>query len=142
MYRVVIDPGVLVSAAISPGGTCGKLLRAASDNRFTLILCPALLIELYDVLVRPKFRRYLTIDQALQFVAAVQQIGGNHPDPDDSPRLTSDPDDDYLIALSRDSHADALVSGDPHLTSLEISDPSIYTPSRFLELLSSSQDIA
>ena len=63
-----MDPGVLVAAAISPGGLCRQLLRAAVDRRFTIVVCPALVAELEEVLRRPKLRRYLSPNEVGLFV--------------------------------------------------------------------------
>jgi putative PIN family toxin of toxin-antitoxin system len=64
VIRVVIDPGVLVAAALTPQGLCGQLVQAVLDAKCHLLFCPALLAELNEVLLRPKFRRYLTVEQA------------------------------------------------------------------------------
>jgi len=37
-------------------------------------VCPLLLTELQEVLTRPKFRRWLTTDEAYQFVCDVQVL--------------------------------------------------------------------
>jgi len=55
--RAVLDPNVLVSAAISPAGPPRQILTAWTDERFELIVSSALLAELAEVLARPKFRR-------------------------------------------------------------------------------------
>lgn len=51
--RVVLDPNVLVSAAISPAGPPRQILTAWTNERFDLIVSPAVLDELADVLARP-----------------------------------------------------------------------------------------
>lgn len=58
MPRVVIDPGVLVSAAILPGRPPRAVVDAVLDGRCTLIVSPALLDELDEVLHR-KLRQSL-----------------------------------------------------------------------------------
>ena len=66
--RAVLDPNVLVSAAISPTGQPRQILTAWIEQRFELIASPALLDELADVLARPKFRRYITVAVATEFI--------------------------------------------------------------------------
>ena len=51
MIRVVIDPGVLVAAALTPQGLCGQLVQAVLDTKCHLLICPALLAELNEVLL-------------------------------------------------------------------------------------------
>jgi putative PIN family toxin of toxin-antitoxin system len=110
------------------------LVEGALEKRFRLIVCPALVSELEDVLIRPKFRRYLTTDEALDFVALIRRIAENQPDPIDPSQATPDPDDDYLLALAQACATDCLVSGDPHLTELINTKPPILKPRAFLEL--------
>lgn len=97
----------------------------------------ALLAELEEVLLRPKFRRYLDVDQAQNYVALVGRIGEHHPDPVVPPDLTADPDDDYLVALTQAAGADYLISGDPHLAGLTGIAFPVLSPRAFLERLGS-----
>jgi hypothetical protein len=54
--RVVIDPGVLVSAFISSRRAAPALLvDALLDGRFEMVVTPKLIAELTDVLGRAKF---------------------------------------------------------------------------------------
>ena len=135
MWRVVLDPGVLVAAAITPQGTCGQLLHAVLDQRCALIVCPGLLDELEDVLLRPRFRRYLSAEQARRYVALIGAVAERHADPVIRAGISPDPDDDYLPALAEAAGADYLVSGDPHLIGLPRPRPTVLTPRAFLESL-------
>jgi putative PIN family toxin of toxin-antitoxin system len=116
-----MDPGVLVSAAISAKAAPRRLLEAAVAGRFTPIVSDLLIVELTDVLHRPKFRRWLSRTDADSFIQAVMLLGEHAPDPDRTSRrvLCRDPDDEYLIALAEDSAATVLVSGDADLLVLE-----------------------
>ena len=62
MRRAVLDPGVLVSALITPAGTPAKLLAEVRADELELIASPLLLAELEGVLRREKFRRYVDLD--------------------------------------------------------------------------------
>lgn len=66
--RVVLDAKVLVSAAISAAGPPRRIISAWVDERFELIASPALLEELSDVLARPRFRRFISIATAGDFI--------------------------------------------------------------------------
>lgn len=134
--RVVADTNVLVAAVIAPAGVCGRLLTAALDGLWTVVASPVLLTELRDVLQRPKFRRWLSADDAADFTAAISQLVELHADPPNPPAMTADPDDDYLIALALAAEVSAIVSGDPHLTAPASELPvKVLTPAEFLASL-------
>lgn len=137
MLRVVFDPNVLISARLSPRGTAAKLLGALTDGRFQLVVSPTLLDELVGVLERPKFRRWLTVEEAHAFVDALRTGASLLDDPPATPGVTPDPKDDYLVALARAARADRLISGDPDLTGLADADPPVLAPRAFLDELSS-----
>lgn len=115
MRRVVLDPGVLVSALIAPDGSPARLLREIRAGGLELVVSPLLLEELEEVLARPKFRRYADLDTVREYVDLLRGEALAVPDPDKpSPLRSADPDDDYLIALAQSQNA-VLVSGDKHL---------------------------
>jgi putative PIN family toxin of toxin-antitoxin system len=124
--RVVLDPAVLVSALISPAGPPAALWRAVLDDR---------LAELAGVLERPKFRGYVTIEEAQAFVTEVARRGRTLVDPVDVPRASRDPSDDYLVAFAREAGVRALVSGDGDLTKMVDPDPPVLTPAQAVDRL-------
>jgi putative PIN family toxin of toxin-antitoxin system len=122
-----------VAAIITPGGTSGRLLRAAIDGQFELVVSPLLLGELRRVLVRDKFRRYLSQNEASLAVRSLAELAELIADPEPTPiGLCPDPKDDYLVALARHAEADYLVTGDRHLD--DVTRPPVLSPSTFLEL--------
>jgi putative PIN family toxin of toxin-antitoxin system len=128
--RAVLDPGVLVSALISPKGAPARLLEQARKGELELIASPLLLAELEGVLEREKFRRCVALDAARAFVDLLRREASVVPDPEEAPPLRSaDPDDDYLIALASSKRAQ-LVSGDAHLLDLADAAP-ISSPAEF-----------
>ncbi len=135
MRRVVLDPNVLISARLSPNGTPGQLLIAWMDGQFELVVSPKLLAELAGVLDRPKFRRWLTTEEARKFVGTLRTGATLIDDPSKVALSTPDPDDDYLVALAQKANADCLVSGDGDLTGLVQPKPPVLTPSAFSESL-------
>jgi predicted nucleic acid-binding protein len=71
--RVVIDPGVLVSAFISPKKASPALLvDAVLDGSLDALVCPALIAELTDVLGREKFAKHSAEGRATAFIAALR----------------------------------------------------------------------
>jgi uncharacterized protein len=129
--RAVLDPGVLVSALISPGGVPAKLLTAARSGSFDLVVSSFLLEELESVLRRQKFRRYLALDDVTAGMRLIRRDSLLVADPAGPPPVRcTDPEDDYLIALAYVETA-ALVSGDRHLLDLADTLP-VFSPSEFL----------
>ena len=134
MPRAVLDPGVLVSALITPTGIPAKLLRAARDGSFDLLVSALLLEELEAVLRRDKFRPYLDLKDVavgVHLIRAESRLVGDPRVP--PPMRCTDPNDDYLIALAH-HQGSALVSGDRHLLALAGKIP-VYSPSEFLTTL-------
>ena len=126
---------MLVSAVISTAGPPREIVTAWVDGRFELIANPALLEELRDVLDRPRFRRWVSIATATEFIHGLAEDAVIADDQPAQPGLSPDPDDDYLIALARAAQADYLVSGDRHLLDLDDLVPPVLTPREFLDLL-------
>jgi predicted nucleic acid-binding protein len=125
LRRVVVDPGVLISALITPLGPPAEIVRAVRDGRLTLVVSPHLLAELLGVLQREKFRRYVTVDEAEQYATGIAS------------HAEGDPKDDYLIALAREAGVDAIVSGDADLLVLDHLEPPVLSPTSPVALLTS-----
>lgn len=131
MARAVLDPGVLVSAVITPTGRPAELLRSARAGGFDLVVSPLLLDELESVLRRKKFRRYVDLDGVAAYLHLLRRDAQLAADPETPPPIRcTDPDDDYLIALAHSQSA-ALVSGDSDLLKLADKIP-VFSPAEFL----------
>jgi putative PIN family toxin of toxin-antitoxin system len=119
--RVVADANIFVSAALgrSPLSPSVQIIDAALDGRIELVMSPALLKEIADVLSRPRIRRRLSADDAQLFLADVVAQVMMMPDPVDPPMVCRDPDDDYLVALAMIAGAEVLASGDDDLLAVE-----------------------
>lgn len=116
MTRVVIDPGVLVSAFISTRKAAPALLvDAFLDGHFEMLVSPTLIAELTDVLGRDKFAAHAADGRAAAFIAVLLDRAEMVQDAAPGSLKTADEDDDYLIALAQAHKADAVVSGDGHL---------------------------
>jgi putative PIN family toxin of toxin-antitoxin system len=133
--RAVLDPGVIVAALITPAGVCGRVLRAALDDEYTLVVSPELLAELEGVLMREKFRPYISEAEATTTISLLARVAELCADPAELNRISPDPDDDYLIALAGAARVEYLVSGDRDLAQLAQVEPPIVTPREFLESL-------
>ena len=113
--RLVIDPGVYISALLASNGPPGQLIRRWFNGEVEFVASPTLLDELAEVLARPKFRAWVTADAASAFVAPVASTVVLAPDAAAQPGISPDPGDDYLFALAANARADALVTGDKAL---------------------------
>lgn len=135
MPRVVLDPGVLISAVLSRSGAPAQLLLLWIEGGFEIVVSPQLLAELQRVLLRPKFRDRMTERDVMDYVALFARRGIRVEDPAERDRVAPDPKDDYLLALARASGARVLVSGDAHLTELKLATIHVVTPRTFLDTL-------
>lgn len=135
MRRAVLDPGVLVSALITPTGTPARLLREARAGGIELVVSPLVLEELEGVLLRAKFRRYVDPGAVRDYLDLLRREARLVEDPTEPPsRRCPDPDDDYLIGLAQSQNA-VLVSGDRHLLELGGGAP-ILAPADLLAVIS------
>lgn len=134
--RAVLDPNVIVSAALSPRGTPARLLLAWLGGDFELVISPKLIAEMERVLGYAKIRRRISQEESQELVDLLLRLASNVNDPTTEPPVRSfDPGDDYLIALAA-AESSALVSGDRHLFELAGILP-VYSPKDFLELIQS-----
>jgi putative PIN family toxin of toxin-antitoxin system len=137
MLRVVADANTYISAAISPNGNCRRIIDAAQRGEITLVMNEALADEITEVLARDKFRRWLTEDEAADYVDALVLLADWAPDrpAEELPLVCADPDDNYLIALCEDADVDLLVSGDTAVLRITHPNVHIYTPADAVEAI-------
>ncbi len=136
MTRVVIDPGVLVSAFISPKKSAPALLvDALLDGNLDVLVCPALIAELTDVLGREKFAAQAAEGRAAAYIAALRDRATTVEDEAPGSARTADADDDYLLALAQVHGVDAVVSGDRHLLDAASSKLPVLTPRELADRL-------
>lgn len=136
MTWVVIDPGVLVSAFISPRKAAPALLvDAFLDGHFDIVVSPALIAELTDVLGRKKFAAQAAEGRAAAYIAVLRDRAEIVDDVPSDSLQTADADDDYLVALAQAHEVDAIVSGDGHLLDVTSSDLPVLTPRELADRL-------
>ena len=131
--RAVFDNNVLVSAALLAG-----VPRKAFDKlleRGSVLVSVPVLLELADVLNRPKFDAYVTQDERMRFmvnflkVAEMIEITATF-------NVCRDPKDDKLLDLAICGDASFLVTGDKDLLVLSpFHGVEIVTPREFFDRL-------
>jgi uncharacterized protein len=132
--RAVLDPNVIISATLSPGGSPGRLFRSWLEGAYELVVSPLLLDELERALGYSKLRDRVTTDETQKLLEVLVRAGMTVRDPDVPPEVRSpDPDDDYLIALASVSRS-VLISGDGDLLGLSDQIP-VYSPAQFLAMI-------
>lgn len=136
MIRLVIDPGVFISAFIGRRDAAPDLVvRALIGDRIQVLASPALLAELESVLRRPKFAERADERAVREFVGRIRRHVTMVDDPIAPPAATRDPKDDYLVALAVEHGVDAVVSGDRDLLDADLGSPEVWTPRRLIDRL-------
>ncbi len=133
---MVIDPNVFISALMAkPGSAALAIAQAVTTNKLALVACPALLLELSDVVHREHFRRWFTVQDAERLVDALSLIAEMHPDPPAVPPGCTDPDDDYLFALADAAGVGIIVSGDRAVLATQVPGVEVLTPRQAADAL-------
>lgn len=140
--RLVLDTNVYISALLSTRGPNAQLVARAQRGEIELVVSGKLLDELHTRLEREKFRRWVSLGEVEDFVAAVTLLGHFVEDrPDEQvPLVCADPDDNFLVALAQDADAQMLVSGDKKVLAIEYPGIHVYTAADALEALAFTHD--
>lgn len=110
--RAVLDNNVLVSAALL-AGVPRKAFDTVLDSGTVLVSIPVLL-ELADVLNRPRFDAYVTHDERMRFMVSFLKVA-EMVEINETFTVCRDPKDDKLLDLAVSGNANVLVTGDKDL---------------------------
>lgn len=133
--RVVLDANVLVSAVIQAGPSYRIVSTWLDKKSLDVVVCPALLAEVEDVLNRPRLQKWVAPGLADLFMATIRRTSDVVADPVEIEAETRDPDDDYLIALAREHDVDYVVTGDKDLLDWAAQRPPVVTPAAFEQIM-------
>src|SRR5438552_870834 len=114
--RTVIDTNVAVSAALLPRSVPRQAFDAAA-SRGRLLISEATIVELEEVLRRPKFDKYVAEKKRLEFLAGLVR-DAELVEIAETIRECRDPSDDKFLEAAVNGHANHIVSGDPDLLAL------------------------
>ena len=133
--RYVFDTNVIISALLFEQSKPAQAFHAALDRGEILLSLP-ILKELYEVLNREKFNRYLLLEERERFIAAFLRES-ILVDINESLRACRDPKDDKFLELAINGEATCIISGDEDLLELNpFRNIPIMKPYEFIDSLS------
>jgi putative PIN family toxin of toxin-antitoxin system len=111
--RVVLDTNIYISAFSNASGIPFQIWQHAIKRRYILLISPAIIRELADVLRTDFSWSEPEILSQLKLLARTARVI--------NPRhsiniITDDPDDNRILECAMEGRADLIVSGDRHLT--------------------------
>jgi putative PIN family toxin of toxin-antitoxin system len=114
VMKAVIDTSVFVPTLLSSRGVGVWLIALWKEKRFELVISPALLEELVDVLERPGIRERIKSQRSLALLRRLRDnaiwVEGNS-----GASGLSDAEDDFLLAAALESGASFIVTWDRKL---------------------------
>jgi putative PIN family toxin of toxin-antitoxin system len=108
----ILDSNIWISYVITR--KLDKLVSLIHRHQLIVLTCLPLIQELQEVLMRPKFKKYLGKSDLREIIAIHLKIC-RIVDIDDTPMQLSDPKDYFLLNLYNKGEASQLVSGDKEL---------------------------
>lgn len=109
--RIVLDTNVLIGALITKGTPPDRLYQAWLRGEIDLVTCTAQIVEVADVLSRPRLLKYVDADEAAAIVENIDTRAVILDDPPDVD-LSPDPKDNPILAAAIAGKVDLIVSGD------------------------------
>lgn len=113
MMRVVVDTNILISFAIRPNQNFERLFDYLAKHGITLISDDTV-AELFTVLNRDKFRKYIRQDSAMDYIEWYVGISESVT-VTESVIACRDPKDDKFLSLAVAGKADCIIAGDSDL---------------------------
>jgi uncharacterized protein len=114
--RIVADTNILVSRLLLPQSLPALAVRRAGGEGI-LLVSSATMTELADVLARPKFDRYVGIEERRAFLRLLARAAEFVPIIY-SVRACRDPKDDKFLEIALNGKADLILTGDADLLAL------------------------
>jgi len=131
LHRIVVDTNVVVSGLLFPRTELSLALRKAQTC--VMLTSDATKLEIVEVLLRPKFNRYIDLQirrqLAAEYIRACQTVPVYS-----TIQACRDPKDDKFLELAVDGYADLILSGDRDLLALH--------PFRGIAIISPAQYLA
>ena len=129
--RVVIDTNILASFAIRPNPDFEKIFDYIAAHGVSLVSDDTI-AELFDVLRRDKFRKYLPLAQSIDYVEWYSGIS-EQVVVTEQVVACRDPKDDKFLSVAVSGKADCIIAGDHHLLEMiKFNGIPIYRPAEFI----------
>ena len=130
--RLVFDTNILISHLLLPSSLPAQAVRKGL-HQGQILVSDETLNELADVLVRPKFDRYISIEDRQEFFRVfgrvVEKVHIIR-----SVQVCRDPKDNKFLELALDGRATSVITGDQNLLILHpFNSIPIITPQSYLE---------
>jgi len=111
--KVVVDTNIWISALVAPTKTTAAFVEEWRKDKFCIIASEQQLLEIYEVLIRPKFlSKYLIHeDEIINLVISLMERANCIPLKGDI-ELCRDPDDNMIIETAIRGKAKYLITGD------------------------------
>jgi putative PIN family toxin of toxin-antitoxin system len=106
---LILDSNIWISYLISR--RLDKLVTIIHNYQLTVLTSRHLIDEIQDVILRPKFKKYLKHSDIKEFVAIHLKLC-QFEDTDETVHNLTDPKDNFLLNLYNKGKATLLVSGD------------------------------
>ena len=106
--RVVYDAMVFLQAVVNPAGPAFRCFQLAETEHVKLLISPAIIAELHDVLNRPQLRtrfKRLTPENVTEFLQRVLTLAEHSSDPPNLFALPRDPHDQIYLNLALNARA-------------------------------------
>ncbi len=131
--RIVLDANVIVSAALSKKSISYRAFEKTVEKN-VLLISEDTFDELFDVLYRPKFRKYFIPEDTRPDILLTVLRFGVLITPAVKVIACRDPKDNMYLELALSGKANCIVTGDPDLQILNpFKNISIIAPKEFLE---------
>jgi len=114
--RLVLDTNVIVSALLLHNSPSRKVFDLAFEKGKVLVSLAAL-AEAYEVLNRPKFRKYVSKEATRLFLVGFVRKA-EWVEVTENIQVGQDPKDNKILELAVNGHATHIVTGDRDLISL------------------------
>ena len=114
----MLDTNIFLRGLLNPKSRCSRLLEEVA-HRYILVMSPALIQEILEVLQRPWLRRKyprlerLDLSRLLALFEQAEVV-----EPEAVPAVCRDPDDDPILACAAQGQADCLITEDLDLLDL------------------------
>lgn len=142
MIKAVLDTNVIVSLTISIESNPTKILDFWREKKFELIITPAILEEIWQVLFRPVIKKYrkFSDEETGAFLFKLKNEATLITPTLELKIVDKDPADDEFIIAAIEGQANYIVSGDQHLLELkEYEGHKIVSPRDFVEILEANK---